>query len=122
MREIKFRAWDKQNKLWYGRLGKPFTLQDAMGADWSTPVNQLEFMQYTGLKDKSGVEIYEGDILANAYHYPVNHNVKYGDIFGAVQWLNCAFWVGSKEDRPLMGDGKEYEVVGNIYENLELLK
>jgi uncharacterized phage protein (TIGR01671 family) len=60
MREIKFRAWDKENRV----MLKPTTLSDliASGCEDTAPMG-FDWMQFTGLKDRIGTEIYEGDIL-----------------------------------------------------------
>lgn len=79
----------------------------------------FHFMQYTGLKDKNGKEIYEGDILNMTYHGSV-YIVK-PEIKGVIGFENAAFIVG--EDRvPLGRIGRSLEVIGNIYENPELLE
>lgn len=99
MREIKFRAWDAINKF----MGKTFTIFDN-GELPSHPI----VMQYTGLKDKNGKEIYAGDILN-------------GRILGTpfqVQWYASQFRSGFG----LPTSYKELEIIGNIYENPELVE
>ena len=123
-REIKFRAWDKDETA----MSHPFGLQDrniAFDSDktlWFDDLNNdqsVVVMQYTGLKDKNGKEIYEGDILDNwgedgeSEKMEVVFNVKIG------QW----FWgKGDGNSLPLYElDPEETVIIGNIYENTELL-
>ena len=113
MREIKFRAWDKkQNKMrqdfnlsWSGKI----LFEDSIGSD------EFEIMQYTGLKDKNGKEIYEGDIV----RISDNHTE-------VINWIGDGDWMGEKQ--PLVGFihnasiyKKPIEVIGNLYENANLL-
>lgn len=127
MRIVKYQAWTDEGMINVRRITFAGDVVYAMSDNdehdgYEFQISPDKLRCFTGLKDKNGKEIYEGDILANAYHYPVSFSVKYGDILGAVVWQDCGFWVGSKNDRPLMGDGKEYEIIGNIWENGDLLK
>lgn len=115
MREIKFRAWV------VGDSGEGFITYD-VGFDSSSGKangeNGVTYLQYTGLKDKNGVEIYEGDIIWFALEIVGN---KY---MGQVVFDEGCFQLKSplaQEQLPLYGSD-ELEVIGNIMENPELLK
>lgn len=154
MREIKFRAWDKQNKVmstvyqirypeWHkdrkvrekveyqlfcthGRDdGKGF--HDLSSATF--PEEQIELMQYVGIKDVAGNDIYEGDILAYdtedgiciaevVWTKDVDPNRDLSPILGPGYVLtNARHWRNYKESE----EGMELLILGNIYENPELL-
>lgn len=115
-REIKFRGYSiKENKWKYGYLSKynnKHGISDDMGiGDF---VYKESIGEYTGLKDKNGVEIYEGDIIQTKDFYECGELVFKGEM-EVVKDLNyyingCVFIDTSGE------------VVGNVYENPELLE
>ena len=113
MREIKFRAWHK------GYIKKssmrPTMLYDDNPGDclvWQNQGQPIDIMQYTTLKDENGKEIYEGDIFK---------------ILAEPEEINVVTWDEGKyllEDHGLwLSDWyKHGEIIGNIYENPELIK
>jgi len=113
MREIKFRAWDKKRNKFVSDFnlspkGNILCEHSNLGYKGVFEVD-LELMQYTGLKDKNGKEIYEGDIvkmLADSLNGEENIEVK---------WRKEGFW-------EYFNGFDNCEVIGNIYENTELLK
>ena len=115
MREIKFRAWNEV-------MEKMFTWNDFLNTNMKNTFiapksTAMILMQYTGLHDKNGKEIYEGDITDDGYN---NIGVvKYGN-------YNCSCCEGVYGWYVDGGDIRSAEcflkVIGNIYENPELLK
>jgi len=129
MREIKFRAWNKKNrvmnfalplKVWMDNIatdiGREKYLKDR---------DNIILMQYTGLKDKNGIEIYEGDILSvdeKEFTDKTNYEVKYflDENYPA---FDLEGWTGDANAfSEICGEQEwEMEVIGNIYENSHLL-
>lgn len=123
-REIKFRAWDEKLKIMFqpecsglvihfdGELNSLDENYEIVGTDGT---RQLELMQFTELKDTNNKEIYEGDI------------VKVEDYVAVIKWdIETCRFVLNIHGEHLVYDfdnfyGKELEVIGNIYENPELL-
>jgi uncharacterized phage protein (TIGR01671 family) len=118
MREIKFRVWD-------GEFMHHFELSDisAGGAvtgsehgciDLFNGERKGDIMQYTGLKDKNGVEIYEGDICEDVL------NEKWQ---GKIYFEDACFYFGWESIvEPLSEVNDQLEVIGNIYKNPRLVK
>ena len=131
MREIKFRAWDKDNKkiIKWEKLVKNHTVS----VDPDISPERFTFMQFTGLLDKNGKDIYEGDIVRILYTNWISKSVddsrtlqEYkNDIseIGVVKYSYDSFKLEIKNDfRTLYeGDHGEKEVINNIYENPDLI-
>jgi uncharacterized phage protein (TIGR01671 family) len=124
-REIKFRAWDKENNEmeFIDFLGEN-TLH-IQNAEWENK-EDFEIMQYTSLKDKNDKEIYEGDIVqAVWYSYEEPECETFGEVIFNNGWLSYCIW--NEDDKTMSemnGQGYytwEIEVFGNIYQNSELI-
>ena len=135
MREIKFRAWDRKNKEMRPVQDLRFDIDYGLKeinldtyVFFKERFNDIELMQYIGLKDKDGKEIYEGDIIkmkhpiiaVGLYSNKQTDTGEIHEVTGKVEYRRSCFWCG---DELLLGLIKtEFEVIGNIYENSELLK
>ena len=141
MREIKFRAWDEQRKIMHHEFN--FIQSHCEGDNWIIPIKhisdsdwivdlqtnikssphfrgQFKLMQYTGLKDKNGKEMYEGDIIKREgiekFHF-------------LIEWVGdeCRFYItcGDSTLEPYFSalwTESFFEVIGNQCENPDLLK
>jgi hypothetical protein len=111
MREIRFRAWDRKSQQMLHNVSTGTVV--LFGDDGEPTANSYDcdFMQYTGLKDSEQKDVYEGDIVE--YEFSLC-----GMQTGVFIFDDGMFYLkGTGRWRPL-----DYTVIGNIYENPELLK
>jgi len=130
MREIKFKVWNPYRKSWAIEFAivwhgdGSYIFEYAKGKDWETHTDFEGFIivQYTGLKDRNGKEIYKGDRLEEA-HDTIMENKSIKSI---VIWDNdrSMFRLNCHQNIYLGAEDAELylEVTGNIYENPELIK
>lgn len=132
-RKIKFRVWSKNRKKMFEVQKHSFKTGKSMAYGFNMEHDFGELMQYTGLKDKNGKEIYEGDIVK---HIPLNSErlkelgmkwydhlkVEWGAYSDGEYVMNVETWmIGIYPLSEVLLDEK-VEVIGNIYENPELLE
>ena len=127
MRELKFRAFTSSETMLYNIM----PVNDRVAIDLTSPKfeqiwDEFDYMQFTGMKDKNGKDVYEGDV------------VHFGDTIIAVDFgLHCidafvvygynldTFYDCDKNDEYKPNDKRlvgQLEIIGNIYENIELRK
>ena len=124
MREIKFRACNKKDKCWLNPRQIMINLfgDRIISTLGDLDKEDLKLMQFTGLKDKNGKEIYEGDILEADSSYHVWGRPKDNSFIGIVEFQSkkgyfCSFNKTTRNDI----DEVHIKVIGNIYENKDLL-
>ena len=124
-REIKFRFYHKELKVMHEVVEYNFRSKFASveGYPYALDLSGVELMQYTGLKDKNGTEIYEGDIVKTVFGNP-HWEEKVKEEIDVVIFCRGEFKTKLFELN-LSGFGRfinTYEVIGNEYENPELLE
>lgn len=116
----KFRAWTEEGEVMYYDV-YPFkddTLllnYDEIAFD-EVPASDFILMQSTGLRDKNGVEIYEGDIV-HAYSEGAR-------LIGVIEYFDNAYCIKDKNGiyNSLWTNAEQYEIIGNIYDNPEFVE
>ena len=107
--DIKFRAWDKEKRKFIGIY--EITKDCICDVLVQYGVNNIIWMKFTGLKDKNGEEIYDGDILEHCdTRIVVNPIIPISRFYGSEQ-----------EDDWISMSNLDWEVIGNIYKNIDLL-
>jgi len=120
MREIKFRAWvsEDDENFFMCRTITGYDSHHHLVSSEGYNYYNFELMQYTGLKDKNGVEIYEGDVLQDDYaeYYKVDWDLEFACF--------VFYHIGSEHfDNDLnANEAEQCKIIGNIYENPELIK
>lgn len=130
-REIKFRAWDSVNEKWLWPYPDGFsvigevTVFDLLKQQTPEPdiYGGIEICQFTGLHDKNGQEIYEGDIIQMKDEFNTKYNrlVVYVNQSGRYH-LEKTLYENIREAITDIAGRNRAEIIGNIYENPELLK
>ena len=119
MNNLKFRAWDKANKEMLKIDIIDFYSEEIMVLedDSTMKFSDVVLMQSTGLFDKNGVEIFEGDIVRNT------HTGSVGRVHWCVHNTGFFYYVEKdKKDYTVFRAKYNLEIIGNVYENKEKIK
>ena len=118
-REIKFRLYSEALRVMFSpetQIGHLWSIKEAPNGILKTAEGEI-LMQFTGLKDKNGKEIYEGDIIEITSY----GDKKRRDVVEYDQFMNCGCCDDVKGIGFDFGTHNDFIVIGNIYENPELL-
>lgn len=121
MREIKFRVWCEARKEMLQIQRHSFKTNKSMPYGWNMQYEFDAIMQYTGVLDFNGTEVYEGDIV-KLIEDRYREDVFESFIAGEVKFRNGSFYITDGAVSRFRWDDYIVEVVGNIYENPELLE
>lgn len=124
MREIK--AWDKRNKqmkkVWaIDYQINEVELSDKFDGYW-TKFEDVILLQYTGLKDKNGVKIYEGDIISYTMLRFNGVGYETEEEYGVVEYGDAVFEIDGVPLYVAHAEDDEIEIIGNVYSSPELLE
>jgi uncharacterized phage protein (TIGR01671 family) len=122
MRPIKFKVWNKRTEKMYGPFTIPELCAGAAASGIAVDDTDLVFLQYTGLDDKAGVEIYEGDIVRECEEECPE------DVYGTYQidYSGNGFWPEGRDGNEFgftsPDGGSDFYVLGNIYQHQDLIQ
>jgi uncharacterized phage protein (TIGR01671 family) len=128
VREIKFRAWNKKHKI----MSQSFSFSSFDGnvfCDWAAITNDelwhskdMDIMQYTGLKDKNGKKVFEGDIIGYSDKKGIVRFTEYDDNECHRVFRHFGYLVNNDTLPDVVDELENGSVIGNIYENPEIMK